>query len=91
MSNFPGTEPDRERGYLSLEILVEVELARHDERLNDIENWKTKQNGTLEKIQNELQHLREDWGKRPTWTVTTVIGVLSTLCGSMAVYIVTHI
>ncbi len=70
---------------------LQVSLARHDERLDDLEEWRKKQNGTLQKIQEELQQLRQDFGKRPTWTVTVLIGILSTACGSMAVYIITHL
>lgn len=70
---------------------LQINLARHDERLDDIEEWRTKQNGLLQKIQDELQQLRQDFGQRPTWSVTILIGLLSTACGSMAVYIITHL
>lgn len=70
---------------------MKVELARHDERIQDTDEWRKKQNGALQEIRNELKRMREDYGTRPTWTVTVLIGILSTLCGSMAVYIITHL
>lgn len=69
---------------------IEVVQGRHDERISDLEDWRVKQNGTLAEIQKELKALREDFGSRPTWAVTVLIGLLSTLCGSMAIYIITH-
>lgn len=70
---------------------MRVELARHDERIQDIDDWRKKQNEALQEIRNELKQMREDFGTRPTWAVTVLIGLLSTLCGSMAVYIITHL
>ncbi|MEW6047452.1 MAG: hypothetical protein AB1609_13380 [Bacillota bacterium] len=52
---------------------LEVEIARIDERVSDLEEWRNKQNSLLEEIQRELRRLREDWGRRPTWAVTVLI------------------
>lgn len=70
---------------------IKVDLARHDERIRDTEEWRVKQNGTLQEIQKELKQLRQDWGTRPTWTVMVVVSLLSTLCGSMAIFIITRL
>lgn len=68
---------------------LEVEIARIDERVSDLEEWRVKQNGLLAEIQKELRRLREDWGRRPTWAVTTIISLLSSACVGMALYIIT--
>lgn len=70
---------------------VVVELARHDERLADLEEWRDKQNEALDDIRKELKKLSQTYFNRPTWAVTVLIGILSTVCGSMAVFIVTHL
>jgi hypothetical protein len=70
---------------------IRVDLARHDERIRDTEEWRAKQNGALNEIRLELKQMREDFGKRPTWGVTVLIGILSTACGSMAVFIITKL
>lgn len=68
---------------------LEVEVARIDERVSDLEEWRVKQNGLLAEIQKDLRRLREDWGRRPTWVVTVMISVLSSACVGMALYILT--
>ena len=68
---------------------LEVEIARIDERVSDLEEWRIKQNGLLAEIQKELRRLREDWGRRPTWAVTTIISLLSSVCVGMTLYIIT--
>jgi len=69
---------------------IEVVQGRHDERITDLEDWKVKQNGTLADIRKDLEALRKDFGSRPTWAVTVVITILTGLCSSMAMYIITH-
>lgn len=68
---------------------LEVEIARIDERVSDLEEWRNKQNSLLEEIQRELRRLREDWGRRPTWAVSVLISLLSSACVGMALYIIT--
>lgn len=77
---------------------IKVELARHDERIQDHERWQKAQNGSLKEIRQELeeikgklQDMKDDFGNRPTWSVTVVITALSTFCVGMAVYIVTNL
>jgi hypothetical protein len=69
---------------------IETEIAVHTERLDNIEAYQEKQNGSLQSINRELKMLRTDFGNRPSWVVTIVITILSTLCTGMAVYILTH-
>lgn len=66
---------------------LEVEVARIDERVSDLEEWRVKQNELLAEIQRDLRRLREDWSQRPTWAVTVIISLLSSACGIMATYI----
>lgn len=68
---------------------TKIILARHDERIADLENWRDRQYKTLEGIQQELKQLREDYHNRPTWAVTVLISLLGTAAGSMAVFIIT--
>ncbi|MEW6048887.1 MAG: hypothetical protein AB1609_20850 [Bacillota bacterium] len=68
---------------------LEVEVARIDERVSDLEEWRVRQNGLLAEIQKDLRRLREDWGRRPTWAVTVLISLLSSACVGMALYIIT--
>jgi hypothetical protein len=64
-----------------------ITVARHDERLTDIEDWtrdhERRQNGSLEKIHAELAELRRMYAGRPTWavslTITTLVGVVVAL------------
>lgn len=69
-------------------VLAE-QAARHDERLDVVERSIEKQNGTLKDIRDELQKLRIDYANRPSWPVTVIVTVLSTLAGSLAVYVIT--
>jgi len=32
-------------------------LARHDERISDLEEWRTKQNGTIQKLYDKIDKL----------------------------------
>lgn len=66
---------------------LEVEIARIDERVSDLEEWRARQNGLLAEIQKELRQLREDWGRRPTWPVAVLISLLSSACVAMLTYI----
>ena len=68
---------------------TKIILARHDERIGDLEAWRDRQYQTLEAIQQELKQLREDYHNRPTWAVTVLISLLGTAAGSMAVFIIT--
>jgi hypothetical protein len=36
---------------------VEVIIARHDERISDLEKWQKKQNGTLQKLYEKVDRL----------------------------------
>lgn len=67
---------------------LEVEVARMDERVSGLEDWRKTLNGLVGEIKKELQSLRLDWGKRPTWAVTIVLTVLSSLCVGLASYII---
>ena len=80
---------------------LEVEQGKHSVRLQAGEKEFGNQGEILKSIQGELKTMRdnfekelktmrEDFGKRPTWSVLIVITMLSTLCGSMAIYIITN-
>ncbi len=70
---------------------IQETLGRHDVRIESLEKSRDKTEKTLDSINSELKSLRLDYAHRPTWTVTVVLGILTTLVGSLAVYIVTHI
>lgn len=70
---------------------VETTIARHEERIKDLEEWRDEERAVLKELQNEMKQLREDYAGRPTWPVTIVISILSTLVGTMIVYIVTNL
>lgn len=57
-----------------------VEVARHGERLDGLEDWRdkheAKQNGSLDKVWAELKALREEFSGRPTWGVSLLITTL---------------
>ena len=67
---------------------LEVEVARMDERVSGLEDWRKTLNGLIEEIKKELQSLRLDWGNRPTWAVTIILTALSSLCVGLASYII---
>jgi sugar-specific transcriptional regulator TrmB len=66
-------------------------IGRHDERIEALEKFRDKTEKTLESIDNELKNLRVDYANRPTWVVTIVITIMSTLVGTLAVYIITNL
>lgn len=69
----------------------EVALAKMEERVDNLEKRMEKHEELLEAIRAEVQQLREDFGRRPTWPVTIAVTILSTLTGSMAMYIITNL
>lgn len=69
----------------------EVALAKMEERVDNLEKRMEKHEELLEAIRAEVQKLREDFGRRPTWPVTIAVTILSTLTGSMAMYIITNL
>ncbi len=70
-----------------------IEVAKHGERLDDLEDWRDKhekkQNGSLEKIWAELDALRRDFAGRPTWAVTMILTSLSSLVVALATFLLT--
>lgn len=73
------------------EAEIPVTLARYDERIGDLEEWRSKLNGTIESVRTEVHLLRVDHANRPTWSVAIILSILSTTVGTMAVYIVTKL
>lgn len=69
---------------------LEVTVARLDERVSDIEEWRVKLNGNIEGIRKELQQIREDWGRRPTWGLSLAVTCLASALATLATYIITH-
>jgi len=71
-----------------------VTVARHDERITDLETWRgdheRKQNGSLEKIWTELDALRREFAGRPTWAVTMILTSLSSLVVALATFLLTR-
>lgn len=49
------------------------------------------QGKTLEKINQKLDDIERLYGNRPYWTVTLALSLLSTLTGTLAVYIITNL
>jgi hypothetical protein len=47
-----------------------------------------KQNSTLEKIEQRLERIERQLNGRPSWTVSTIITFLSSLCVGLFVYLV---
>lgn len=66
-------------------------IGRHDVRIKALEDFRDKAEDTLAGIKDELQKLRIDYANRPTWVVSIVITIMTTLVGTMAVYIITNI
>lgn len=69
----------------------EIAIARMEERVDNLEKRLEKHEELLEAIRAEMQEIREDFGRRPTWAVTVVVTFLSTLSGSLALYIITNL
>lgn len=70
---------------------TEITLARHDERISDLEEWRKSQGKTLERINQKLEEIEKDYANRPTWTVALMLSMLSTATGTMAIYIITNL
>lgn len=51
---------------------LEVETARHDERLSDLERWQKRQNGSLQRLEAKLD-------KFFMWLVAFMGGVIGSL------------
>lgn len=69
----------------------EITLARHDERISDLEEWRKSQGKTLEKINQKLDDIERLYGNRPTWAVTIILSILSTVTGTLAVFVITNL
>jgi len=46
-------------------------------RVENMEKRFDKLDGTLERVFNKLDELKEGWQKRPSWTATTLITILT--------------
>ena len=71
-------------------VEIKTVLARHDERIQSLEEWRKDHGRVLEKIDQRLERLEQTYGSRPTWAVTIIITLLTSLVGTLATYIITH-
>jgi hypothetical protein len=76
---------------MSQDVMLEIEIARHDERIRDIEDWRAKQNGTLAEIRKELKEIRALYDARPSWSVTIIISFLATVASGSIMFIVSSL
>ncbi len=53
--------------------------SKNEVRINAMEKRFEKLDGTLERVFNKLDELKEGWQKRPSWTATTLITILSSM------------
>jgi len=51
--------------------------AKLTEKTKSLEERMEKLDGTLERVFNKLDELKEGWQKRPSWTATVIITFLS--------------
>ena len=61
-------------------------------RVNNLEAWleshEEKQNGAFKEIQQQLKEINDKLNGRPSWPVSIVITVLSSLCVGLLTYLV---
>lgn len=69
---------------------LQIKQARHDERIQDLEDWKCSQDEILKDINKKIEKITKSLDARPSWAVTIVLTILATICGSMTLYIITN-
>jgi uncharacterized coiled-coil protein SlyX len=50
---------------------MEVQIAKHSERLNNLEEWKAKQNGSLQRLEQKIDGIY-------TWLIGLLGGIIAT-------------
>ena len=60
------------------------QLAKHETLLNQYGKW-------MEKLDENIAELRDKLVSRPSWVVTILLTLLSTVSASLIVYIVTNV
>lgn len=51
---------------------MEIQIAKHDERLNKLEEWQAKQNGSLQRLEAKVDGIY-------TWLIGLMGGVIASL------------
>ena len=54
-----------------------------------LEKHEKKQNNSLEKIDKRLERIEEKLNSRPSWTITSLITILTSLTVGLATYVIT--
>lgn len=84
------TEPCKQEGVLA-GLLTNID---------NLKNWQKQQNGsitdinkTLKEIQNDIQDIKLNLAapRGPSWAVATIMTVLSSVCVSLIVFVVTRL
>lgn len=57
---------------------------------DELDEFKRRINGSLDKIDNRLCAIEKELNSRPSWAVSVVVTVLSSLCTGLGVYLLTH-
>jgi len=65
-------------------------MATIEERMATVENEKKNQDNQIELIDKDIREIKEKLLARPSWSVMTIITLLTTVCASLAVFILTR-
>lgn len=67
-------------------------LAGVEVRVDNLENWlelhEKKQNDSLKEIHQQLKEINDKLSGRPSWPVSIIITVLSSLCAGLLTYLI---
>jgi len=65
-------------------------MATIEERMATVENENKNQDNQIELIAKDIREIKEKLLARPSWSVMTIITLLTTVCASLAVFILTR-
>ena len=65
-------------------------MATIEERMATVENENKNQDSQIESIAKDISEIKEKLLARPSWSVMTIITLLTTVCASLAVFILTR-
>jgi len=58
---------------------------------DDLEEYKRRVNGSLEKIDRRLSAIENKLNARPTWAIAVILTGLCSLCSALITYLVTSV
>jgi len=67
----------------------QVTRQKVEEIVNDLEEYKRRVNGSLDKIDQRLSAIEKQLNARPTWSTSALITLLTSMTVGLATYVLT--